>query len=594
MPLPRQTKQLILDVINDLLLPYLDKRDDDSQPVVKYIDPPQMHERINKIMIEEGPSSPDDIKTAVQECLDCSVKMGHRNCLNQLFHRADPVAILGDFVTSVMNTSIYTYELAPFITVLELEVVDRFAELLGWTSASSSDDESSSEEQDKNEEKEKKKKKKSETEQEEDDSSSKYKRKERHYSGTMTPGGSIANLYGLACARASKFPHVMQSGWQAQDKPCFFVSESSHYSSKKAAALLGIGYDAMISVPVDEESNTMSPSALREEIIKARARGFTPFAVVITLGTTLTGAIDPISEIVKICQDEQQSQESSASTSASASTAASAGSRIWVHVDGCLGASLIHSPAVKSTGILDGIEKVDSISINPHKMMGSTLQTTMFMTQHGTVQQNSFSTRAQYLFNEDKQYDAATYDVGDQIFQCGRHVDVFKLFLMWKNRGDVGMAKYVDDSIARNDLFNSVLQKRCKEFQPLLKQPSRVPCTCFFYIPKKLQKRNIVSSQETFNSETFPIYKFRKSDDEQQQNKETSELFDVFEKVTPRAKLLMMRRGSMVLTMSKMGDNIPNFWRFVANGAVSWSESQINDFLDEVADACESVYQELY
>ena len=157
MPLPRQTKQLILDVINDLLLPYLDKRDDDSQPVVKYIDPPQMHERINKIMIDEGPSSPDDIKTAVQECLDFSVKMGHRNCLNQLFHRADPVAILGDFVTSVMNTSIYTYELAPFITVLELEVVDRFAELLGWTSASSSDDESSSEEQDKNEEKEKSK-----------------------------------------------------------------------------------------------------------------------------------------------------------------------------------------------------------------------------------------------------------------------------------------------------------------------------------------------------------------------------------------------------------------------------------------------------
>ena len=47
------------------------------------------------------------------------------------------------------------------------------------------------------------------------------------------------------------------------------------------------------------------------------------------------------------------------------------------------------------------------------------------------------SLKANYLFQKDKHYDV-TYDTGDKAIQCGRHNDVFKLWLLWRAKVQCG------------------------------------------------------------------------------------------------------------------------------------------------------------
>lgn len=67
---------------------------------------------------------------------------------------------------------------------------------------------------------------------------------------------------------------------------------------------------------------------------------------------------------------------------------------------------------------------------------------------------------AGYLFQQDKQYDV-TYDTGDKAIQCGRHVDIFKFWLMWKAK--VRPERYCDWS---NSCYSFALVKRWLIFSP--------------------------------------------------------------------------------------------------------------------------------
>jgi len=338
-----------------------------------------------------------------------------------------------------------------------------------------------------------------------------------------------------------------------------------------------MGYNALIPVESDD-LHRMKPEALRKAITDSKQQGRNGFCVIATLGTTLMGAIDPLDEIAAICQEFD----------------------LWFHVDGCLGGALMHSPTLRKR-YLPGIEKADSIAYNPHKMMGITQQCSVFLTQHKQVQIDTFSTKAAYLFNADKQYDAEQYDVGDRVFQCGRRPDCLKLWLMWRYRGDDGMAAYVDLAFKRHALFNKVLSTR-KDFvsvsDPSLlessKLPTGVPCTCFWWVPE--QYRGISNKAIMVSAHADPA------------------LFKAIDASTAKSKLQLMQRGStcspcssptqpedpvgmgsptsFILTMSKAKD-WPNFWRFVANGAHSWTSQEIDAFLDEVSSECQQIYKGL-
>uniref|UniRef100_A0A0N5C2L3 Glutamate decarboxylase n=2 Tax=Strongyloides papillosus TaxID=174720 RepID=A0A0N5C2L3_STREA len=98
----------------------------------------------------------------------------------------------------------------------------------------------------------------------------------------------------------------------------------------------------------------MIPEALEEKIIECKENGLYPFFVNATAGTTVYGAFDPLNEITNICKKYN----------------------IWFHVDAAWGGDLLLSPEFRWK--LQGVEKANSVSWNPHKLMGSLLQCSSF------------------------------------------------------------------------------------------------------------------------------------------------------------------------------------------------------------------------
>ena len=71
------------------------------------------------------------------------------------------------------------------------------------------------------------------------------------------------------------------------------------------------------------------------------------------------------------------------------------------------------------------------------------------------LMQQAHSANARYLFQQDKFYDVS-YDTGDKSIQCGRKVDVFKLWLMWKAKGNQGFEMEIDNSFENAKYANQM------------------------------------------------------------------------------------------------------------------------------------------
>jgi aromatic-L-amino-acid/L-tryptophan decarboxylase len=158
------------------------------------------------------------------------------------------------------------------------------------------------------------------------------------FSGSLTLGGSSANLMALCMAREAKAP-ANQSGTRGG---IIYCSTEAHMSTPKAAALLGLGHDAVRLIPVDD-SFRMSTADLRQTIQLDIEAGLKPLAVVASAGTTATGSIDPLREIASICREHN----------------------LWLHMDGAYGA--LASLAIPEA--FDGMDLADSISLDPHKWL---------------------------------------------------------------------------------------------------------------------------------------------------------------------------------------------------------------------------------
>ncbi len=233
--------------------------------------------------------------------------------------------------------------------------------------------------------------------------------------GIMLTGGSNANMQAIHVARQLKFPEVKTVGNNSRAL-CLFVSEESHYSFEKAVNLMGIGTNNLIKIKT--KNGKMDPAHLEQEILKAQHGDKTPFFVGSTAGTTVKGVFDPIIPIDKICKKYD----------------------LWHHIDGAWGGSVLLSQTHRK--LLTGCELADSFTWDAHKMMGSTLITSFFLTKHknALIEANSGGGNS-YIFHE---YENTQYDTGPKSLQCGRRNDAFKLWLTWKMMGDAGFETLID------------------------------------------------------------------------------------------------------------------------------------------------------
>jgi glutamate/tyrosine decarboxylase-like PLP-dependent enzyme len=158
------------------------------------------------------------------------------------------------------------------------------------------------------------------------------------FEGSLTGGGSSANLMGLAMAREAKAPANERGGARG----AVYASEQVHMSIPKAVALLGLGREALRPVPTDAD-HRMRVDELERAVARDRDAGLTPIAVVASAGTVATGAIDPLARIADVAARES----------------------LWLHVDGAYGALA----ALVAPERFEGLARADSLSLDAHKWL---------------------------------------------------------------------------------------------------------------------------------------------------------------------------------------------------------------------------------
>ncbi|KAH0627529.1 hypothetical protein JD844_003330 [Phrynosoma platyrhinos] len=244
-------------------------------------------------------------------------------------------------------------------------------------------------------------------------------------------------------------------------------------------------------------------------------QGFVPFLVSATAGTTVYGAFDPLIAIADICKKY----------------------KIWMHVDE------LHN---SSTYLCS---RANSVTWNPHKMMGVPLQCSALLIREEGLMQSCNQMHASYLFQQDKHYDLS-YDTGDKALQCGRHVDVFKLWLMWRAKGTVGFEAHIDKCLDLAEyLYNKI--KNREGFEMAFDGKPQHTNVCFWYVPPTL--RNMEDNEERMNR---------------------------LSKVAPVIKARMMEYGTTMVSYQPLGDKV-NFFRMVISNPAA-AHQDIDFLIEEI------------
>ncbi|AML58553.1 L-2,4-diaminobutyrate decarboxylase [Serratia rubidaea] len=243
--------------------------------------------------------------------------------------------------------------------------------------------------------------------------------------GVFTSGGTQSNLMGLMLARDAFFArqgHSVQQDGLIGDlrKIKVFCSANAHFSVQKNMALLGFGYQCVTQVKTDEYAR-MDLNDLAEKVAQAHANGEQIMAIVATAGTTDAGAIDPLRDIAQIAAQHQ----------------------IWLHVDAAWGGALLLSEQYRH--YLDGIELVDSITLDFHKQFFQTISCGAFLLKEARHYE-LMRYQAAYLNSEFDEAQGVPNLVSKSL-QTTRRFDALKLWMGLEALGQKQYAEIIDHGI---------------------------------------------------------------------------------------------------------------------------------------------------
>lgn len=230
-----------------------------SKPVLEFVYPEEL-QKLLPIELTDEPASKEEIETIIRQTIRYSVKTFSPHFHNQLYAGIDEYGLAGSWLTDVLNTSQYTYEVAPVFTMMEQQVIEQSLKLVGYPPLPEGD-------------------------------------------GILCPGGSLSNMYGMVMARYKMIPDVKSKGLAGLPQLVCFTSEAGHYSITKGAHWLGLGTDNVYKVKCDEFGR-MRPDELQAGIAEVKRQGHLPFFVNATCGTTVLCSFDPLPEIAAICREE--------------------------------------------------------------------------------------------------------------------------------------------------------------------------------------------------------------------------------------------------------------------------------------------------
>jgi len=223
---------------------------EDEKTIQKYLG-------ADRSLPEEGTGPEKLLGNTAELLLDHSLFNGHPRFWGYVTSSPAPLGILGDFLSSAVNSNVGAWTLSPMASEIEAQSVRWMGSLIGYPAKG----------------------------------------------GLIVSGGNVANYIGfIAAIRAKAGLEIRSKGINAAEKPLkVYCSQETHTWIQKAADLFGLGTDCIRWIKSDRHQK-MDVKALNNHIKQDLASGNQPFLVVGTAGSVSTGAIDPLSDIADICQ----------------------------------------------------------------------------------------------------------------------------------------------------------------------------------------------------------------------------------------------------------------------------------------------------
>ena len=283
-------------------------------------------------------------------------------------------------------------------------------------------------------------------------------------SGTLVSGGSMANIIGLTVARNTMAGvDVREHGVAAMDRPLrFYASDQVHSCHRKALESLGLGNRALRRVATDQAFR-IDIAALRSAIAEDRTAGFRPACIIGTAGTVNTGAIDDLNALADLAKEEG----------------------IRFHVDGCIGALIAIAPENKA--LVSGIERADSIALDPHKWLHAPFEVGCALVRDATEHRGAFAVSQEYLEMTSRGLASANW-LHEYGLQTSRGFRALKVWMALKEHGVEKFGRLIDQNLAQAAYLTRLI-----EAEPALElaAPTSINIVCFRYMQDRLSQESL-------------------------------------------------------------------------------------------------------
>jgi len=384
---------------------------DDERPLYPQVTAAGLDEALRRPLPLEGEDPLLVLQAFTGPIVAAARDNGHPRMFGYVMSSAAYVGAIADLLASAINVNVTSWRSGPSATTIERQVVDWIREIVAFGPEGE---------------------------------------------GLLVGGGSMANFVGISAALSRVAPDVSQRGVRTlAGEPVVYASELAHMSIPRAAAMLGLGRDAVRRIPVDPECR-IELDALERAIEEDRHAGRLPVCVVVNGGDVNTGAVDPIDAAADLCGRHG----------------------VWLHVDGAYGGFAMLAPSGRR--MLAGLGRADSVSLDPHKWLHVPVDAGCVLVRDEAALRNAFSIAAGYV-DVIATPGASDFAFWDYSPELSRRFRALKVWMVLRCHGTRALGELIERDIAHARQLAALIDGS-DVFERLA--PASLSTVCFRYVPR--------------------------------------------------------------------------------------------------------------